>query len=442
MLKLLSIAGSDPSGGAGIQMDLKVFSVLGDYGMAVPTALTVQNTKGVYETFHIPERLILKQIEAVLNDIKVDGVKIGMLGTSRLAKPLSELLRGRVNTVVYDPVITSTTGSTLTEGEASWLLELAGICSVITPNLEEFKRLTGKSSIEEGVKSLRDRGVNCSVVITGADSGKDCVIDVIVTDSIKSFQHDKIDIPEGTHGTGCAFSSALLHYICAGLPLEEAYLKARSFVKEGLKGALKVGGGIVPVRPEANTARDAERFRVLERLKRALGLLKETPGIHRLIPEVQSNLGECIPNPKGIEDVAAFPGRIVRVKDSIATVACPEFGASSHVARIILAANRYDPEIRACMNVRYSTEIVERAKEKFKVSSFSRKEEPEEVKEREGSTLDWGTEVAIKKACEVPDIIYDTGDVGKEPMVRVLGRDAIDVVRKVIGLLQLVGPDR
>ncbi|WP_070098532.1 bifunctional hydroxymethylpyrimidine kinase/phosphomethylpyrimidine kinase [Thermosulfidibacter takaii] len=438
--RLLSIAGSDPSGGAGIQMDLKVFSTLNAYGMAVPTSLTVQNTKGVYDVFLLPTDIIKKQITCVLKDIRVDGIKIGMLGNAEKALLIRDILREVDCPIVFDPVLKSTTGSELTTGELQKILKLAEICAVITPNTQELLALTGQKKITTAIEELRKQNLRCAVIVTGADAPEKEVTDWIFTDDKAiSFSHPKINLPAGTHGTGCAFSSALTYYLSIGNSVIEAYKKARDFVVTGLKKAIAVGGGIIPVRPEANTDKDALRYRVLKNLSEAVEQLKALPDIGLLIPEVQSNLAEAIPNPQGIEDVAAFPGRIIRYKRGIATVGCPEFGASSHVARIVLTANKFDPEIRACMNIKYKKEWIEKLKQYFNVSSFDRKKEPEEVKVKEGKTLDWGTEAAIKKfGDKIPDIIYDEGDVGKEPMIRVLGTNALDVVTKIENILKIL----
>ncbi|MGZ3535854.1 MAG: thiamine-phosphate synthase family protein, partial [Thermodesulfobacteriota bacterium] len=145
------------------------------------------------------------------------------------------------------------------------------------------------------------------------------------------------------------------------------------------------------------------------------------------------NLGYALPQARGIEDVAAFPGRIVRVKDSVATHSDPEFGGSQHVANIILTVMKYNPEYCSAMNIRYSKENIGRLKRKdFAVAHFDRRLEPKRVKEKEGSSLEWGVGEVLRKMKQVPDFIYDEGDVGKESMIRVLGRNPGEVVRKIL----------
>jgi len=131
--------------------------------------------------------------------------------------------------------------------------------------------------------------------------------------------------------------------------------------------------------------------------------------------------------------VAAFPGRIVRFKDSVATFGDPEFGASRHVANIILTVMQFNPEYRSAMNIRYSKEKVTQLEGKgFLIGRFDRRLEPKKVKEKEGSSLEWGVKEVIRKLNRVPDFVYDEGDIGKEPMIRVLGRNPIEVVNKIM----------
>jgi len=156
-----------------------------------------------------------------------------------------------------------------------------------------------------------------------------------------------------------------------------------------------------------------------------------------LIPEVQSNLGYAVPYAETGEDVAAFPGRIIRVGDSVETMRDPQFGASQHIASIILTVMKHHREYRSAMNIRYSTGVLQACSSlAYSVTSFDRGQEPKGVKEREGSSLEWGTEWVLERNEGIPDIIYDEGDRGKEAMVRVIGRNPREVVEKVLRIHQ------
>jgi hydroxymethylpyrimidine/phosphomethylpyrimidine kinase len=174
-----------------------------------------------------------------------------------------------------------------------------------------------------------------------------------------------------------------------------------------------------------------ERYQVIQELKRAVEILKDEK-IGHLIPEVSSNLGYALPQAEGIGDVAAFPGRLIGLRDTMATHSDPEFGASQHVANIILTVMKFDPEYCSAMNIRYSKENVAQLRRKgFLIGHFDRRLEPKRVKEKEGSSLEWGVGEVLRRMKKIPDFIYDEGDIGKEPMIRVLGKNPIEVVNKI-----------
>jgi hydroxymethylpyrimidine/phosphomethylpyrimidine kinase len=237
---------------------------------------------------------------------------------------------------------------------------------------------------------------------------------------------------KNTHGTGCTFASAIATLLARGDRVDEAVRKAKNFITMAIQSGLSLGKGYGPTNPSAYVLREMERYQVIHELKRAMEVLKEEK-VGRLIPEVSSNLGYALPFAEGVEDVAALPGRIVRFKDSVTTYSDPEFGASQHVANIILTVMKFDPEYRSAMNIRYSRETVAQLRRKgFLVGQFDRRLEPKRVKEKEGSSLEWGVGDVLRKMKRVFDFIYDEGDVGKEPMIRALGKNPMEVVQKIL----------
>jgi hydroxymethylpyrimidine/phosphomethylpyrimidine kinase len=220
--------------------------------------------------------------------------------------------------------------------------------------------------------------------------------------------------------------------LARGETVSEAVTKAKTFITMAIQSGLPLGKGTGPTNPFAYILREMERYRVTQELKKAVEILKEHRVGH-LIPEVSSNLGYALPQAESMEDVAAFPGRIVRWKDSVTTFSDPEFGASKHIANIILTVMKFNPEYCSAMNIRYSKENVAQLRRKgFLVGHFDRELEPKRVKEKEGSSLEWGVGEVLRKLKRIPDFIYDQGDVGKEPMIRVLGRDPGEVVQKIL----------
>jgi hydroxymethylpyrimidine/phosphomethylpyrimidine kinase len=438
MKRILTIAGSDSGGGAGIQADLKVITLLGGFGMSVLTALTAQNTMGVQGIHEVPARFVEEQIDAVLSDIGADAIKTGMLANREIIEVVSRKIKQyKVKKVVVDPVMISKSGASLLRKDAQETLikKLIPMAWVVTPNLMEASALTGfKVTSLEGMKEAAHQiyRMGTKYVVVKGGHLKGMAVDLLYDGKRFSEMEGPRIESKNTHGTGCTFASAIATFLARGDTVDEAVRKAKNFITMAIQSGLRLGKGTGPTNPSAYVLREMERYQVIQELKRAGEVLKGEK-IGRLIPEVSSNLGYALPFAEGVEDVAAFPGRIVRFKDSVTTYSDPEFGASQHVANIILTVMKFDPEYCSAMNIRYSRETVARlGKKGFLIGHFDRRLEPKRVKEKEGSSLEWGVEEVLRKMKRVPDLIYDEGDVGKEPMIRVLGRNPMEVVQKIL----------
>jgi hydroxymethylpyrimidine/phosphomethylpyrimidine kinase len=438
MKRILTIAGSDSGGGAGIQADLKAITLLGGYGMSVLTALTAQNTTGVQAIHEVPVSFVEKQIDSVLSDIGADAIKTGMLSSEKIVEVVAKKIEQYgVETVVVDPVMVSKSGASLLRKDAqkAVIQRLIPLATVVTPNLFEASVLTGHrvNSLDGMRKAAVDiwaLGAKNVVIKGGHLKGK--AIDILFDgkDYIE-FESPRIET-KNTHGTGCTFASAIATLLARGETVPGAVRIAKNFITMAIRAGLNLGKGTGPTNPMAYVLKEMERYPVIQELKRAMEMLKEGKMGH-LIPEVSSNLGYALPYAEGWADVAAFPGRIVRFKDSVATFGDPEFGASQHVANIILTVMKFNPEYRSAMNIRYSKENVAKLEGKgFLIGHFDRKLEPKKIKEREGSSLEWGVGKVIRQLNRIPDFIYDEGDIGKEPMIRVLGRNPMEVVQKIL----------
>jgi hydroxymethylpyrimidine/phosphomethylpyrimidine kinase len=441
MKRILTIAGSDSGGGAGIQADLKTITLLGGYGMSVITALTAQNTVGVQGIHEIPARFVESQIDSVLSDIGADAIKTGMLSNQEIIEVVSKKIKQyKMERVVVDPVMISKSGAFLLRKDArdAFIKKLIPLAWVVTPNLMEASALTGlKVNSLEGMKKAARQiyklGTKHVVVKGGHLRGMavDLLYDGRNFDEMEGLRIES----KNTHGTGCTFASAIATLLARGDDVYGAVRKAKTFTTMAIRSGLSLGKGTGPTNPSAYVVREMERYRVIQELKRAIEILEEEK-IGHLIPEVSSNLGYALPFAEGIEDVAAFPGRIVRFKDSVATHSDPEFGVSQHVANIILTVMKFDPDYCSAMNIRYSKENIAQLKRRgFLVGHFDRSLEPKKVKKIEGSSLEWGVGEVLKKMKQIPDFIYDEGDVGKEPMIRVLGRSPIEIINKILKAL-------
>lgn len=250
---VLTIAGSDCSGGAGIQADLKTMTMNGVYAMSVITALTAQNTLGVTGILDVGVDFLKKQLDAVFTDIYPEAVKIGMLSSKDLILTISNSLKEyKAKNIVVDPVMVSTSGSKLIADEAIETMceELFPLATVITPNIPEAEILSGmkiKSSEDmiEAAKKINAK-YGCAVLCKGGHSLNDANDLLFDGKDIKWFRGRRIDNPN-THGTGCTLSSAIASNLAKGMKLDEAIEKAKEYISNALLEMLDLGKGRGPM---------------------------------------------------------------------------------------------------------------------------------------------------------------------------------------------------
>ncbi|MBT8605770.1 bifunctional hydroxymethylpyrimidine kinase/phosphomethylpyrimidine kinase [Polynucleobacter paneuropaeus] len=266
--KILTIAGSDSGGGAGVQADLKVITALGGYGMSVITAITAQNTLGVTAIQDVDLAVIEAQIDAVLNDIGADSIKIGMLASPEIVQVVANSLRKHdITRIILDPVLRATSGASLGGDDTAQAMmkELFPMASLVTPNLEEVSLLLGRDiSHVDDFKSAAEKLLALgpqAVLIKGGhlDSAHTQLTDYLMWRSIeddleiiqvKEFKHPRVNT-ENTHGTGCSLSAAIATYFADGHDLPHAVGKAIAYVEAGLQAGrfLSIGEGPGPLWP-------------------------------------------------------------------------------------------------------------------------------------------------------------------------------------------------
>ena len=253
MRTALSIAGSDCSGGAGIQADLKTMTMNGVYAMSVITALTAQNTTGVRSIQETTPDFLADQIDAIFEDIRPDAVKIGMVPSGALIRVIADRLRFyHAENVVVDPVMVATSGSALMQKDAvqSLVENLLPICTLVTPNIPEAQILSGLiiQSKEDMVKAARQigDGYGCAVLLKGGHSINDAN-DLLYTNGEQIwFRGKRINNPN-THGTGCTLSSAIAANLAKGFPLAESIQRAKNYLSGALAAMLDLGKGSGPM---------------------------------------------------------------------------------------------------------------------------------------------------------------------------------------------------
>ncbi|MGG7162234.1 bifunctional hydroxymethylpyrimidine kinase/phosphomethylpyrimidine kinase [Clostridium ihumii] len=253
MKKVLTIAGSDSSGGAGIQADLKAFSANKTFGMSVITAITAQNTMGVTDIFDIPESTVESQIRAIFEDIEVSATKIGMVSNERIIiKIASELKKYNAENIVVDPVMVSTTGYDLLKPEAKKALieNLLPIAKVLTPNLRETEVLCDMKidtieDMKEAGKKILQMGPEY-VLVKGGHLEGNCIDVLVSKDNIVELVGERIN-SKNTHGTGCTLSSAIASNLANGYDVLESVRLAKEYITGAIKNSFDVGHGSGPV---------------------------------------------------------------------------------------------------------------------------------------------------------------------------------------------------
>lgn len=243
-LRVLVIAGSDSSGGAGIQADIKTITMLGGHAMTAITALTAQNTCGVHAVEAVSPDMVAAQIDACLGDIGADAVKIGMLGSPDIAGVVADRLEGLALPVVFDPVMVATSGSVLANAATIAAFErLMRLATVTTPNVPELQALGGDAA-------MAARGI--AYLAKGGDAGGTVVTDRLVVPGTpeRSWSAPRIETTS-THGTGCTMASAIATALARGATLVEAVETARAFVRAALEAAPGLGKGHGPLGQQA-----------------------------------------------------------------------------------------------------------------------------------------------------------------------------------------------
>lgn len=254
MHTVLSIAGSDSSGGAGIQADLKTITCLGEYGMTVITALTAQNTMGVEGVEAVSVQMVRSQMDAVFSDIRPEAVKLGMIATPDIMEAVCEKLKEyRAENIVVDPVMAATSGSSLMENRTVRTLKekLIPMADIITPNILEAEVLSGikihgKEDMIKAAEVIADYGKD-AVLIKGGHLEESADDLLYKNGKAVWFSGKRFDNPN-THGTGCTLSSAIATFLAKGCSMEESVEKAKAYVAGAIKANLDLGKGRGPLK--------------------------------------------------------------------------------------------------------------------------------------------------------------------------------------------------
>ena len=434
-MNILSIAGSDPSSGAGIQSDLKTFAALGVNGFTVITSITSQNTTKFSKIEPVSPKMVKSQIDSVFSDFKIDAIKIGMVYNASIIKAVYSKIHKMDIPIIIDPVIKSTTGGNLLEKNALSMYKkfLLPLAYVITPNVSEAETLSGitiktKKDLLACAQKLRKMGIK-NIVITGVQLQNGKIEDFVLEDT-KQYTVSGKKLPIVNHGSGCNYSSSLTVSIAKRKHLRDAVKFAKAFTYNSIKNSQKIGKGVSIVHIPHKLDR------IKKNLSKAINDFKDIRNIYSTIPECQTNFVFAKAAPKSTKDILGVSGRIVKAGKDVVVAGDLEYGGSKHVATAVLEMTKKFPHVRSAINVKYDRMLIDKSKKKgFTVLSYNRLQEPMKNKNKENSSISWGIKTSIKNIKKPPDVVFHKGDLGKEPMIMVFGKTPDDVIKKITTIL-------
>ena len=428
-MNLLSIGGSDPSSGAGIQSDVKAFSEFNANSLTVITAITSQNTSSFRTVAPVSEKILKEQLESVMTDFKIDGIKIGMVYNSKIIKSIYNELKDLKIPIVIDPVIKSTTGGMLINKSdikdfRKFLIPLA---TVITPNKFEAEKLSKlkmgiKNNPEKIAKAIQNMGAK-NVVITGIESKDSQILD-FVQEKNKNYFITGNKIPKINHGSGCNYSAALIFALANKKNIKNSVQFAKRITYRSIINSKKIGKGIAITSIQNKDKINTELWQAINRFV-------EIKNIYKNIPECQTNFVYSKNQPRSTKEVLGIEGRIVKVGTHVEVVGDLVYGGSKHVATAVIAVNSKFSHINSAINLKYQESTIAKIKKlRLKVLEYDRDKEPIKIKSH-GSTMKWGIEKAIKNSTKAPDVVFHKGDWGKEPMIIIFAENPENIIKKI-----------
>ena len=422
-MNILTIGGSDPSTGAGIQGDIRVLFGLGAHPLSVITAVTSQNTSFYSGTSRLSVSTIREQLYSITSDFEISAVKVGMLYSADIIKSVATILEKITAPIIVDPVMISTTRGVLMLPTAldTFCSKILPLCDVVTPNLFEAQKLSAKKKESDCARIILAKGAK-SVIITGIEHNKS-ICDYVFTPK-KTIIKTSTRKFETNHGGGCAHSAAITFAMAQGKNIVHAARFARKFVETHIPQSIHVGKGIA-----ITGTRDATD---INKLGMAITSFCSVPFAYTLIPECQSNFVLAPKDVVSVGDILGICGRITKAGTCLVVAGTITRGGSTHVASALFSMRTKFPVMTSCINIRRSTKILATIKKlRLSVATFERDKEPRARKAQENTTMIWGIKSAISTLSSAPDIVHNAGSFGKEPMILIFGRDTNDVLNKV-----------
>ncbi len=458
----LTIAGSDPTSGAGIQADIRTFDRIGVHPFSVITALTYQ-TATEFTGYTSLSNSLDQQLEVLFESYPIKVVKVGMIPDNKVLEIIKHYIKTYDLDVVLDPVSISSVGERLSsEGlELEMERDLFPLVNVLTPNLSEASYF---SNID--ISSLQDIEVvkkagnllldmlmtkdelpkkEKAVIIKSIPNIDNTLIDLACMynkigsnykKSFHIFNKRKFNLQGNVHGTGCVFSSAIAAYLAKGCSLQKSIEMAETFFDEKFQNfiELPLEGKILDLTVSK------EKGQLINQIKEIYNFISNRKEFCKLIPEVRMNISGALPNAKNKQEIVGIDGRITIVNGFPHKCGDIKFGASDHTARLILSAKEFDKTINFVINLKFEQEWIQLISNHtdLRLQEITRDEQPEEVKKKEFSTMQWLIKNNMDKYGRIPDIIWDAGSIGKEPIIRLFGRNANEMIEKLKKIISVI----
>ncbi len=430
MRRMVAIGGIDPSGGAGVELDVKVGEAFDVHVHPVTTMIT----------FQTPSEYLGGEclgVDTVINQLKpykeVKYWKTGALCNSEILRAIKDLAVESSSKLIVDPVMRASAGGTLFSGSVDDYRELLKVSYAVTPNVNEAEMLAGIriNSVEDmkkAAKIISEMGPEL-VIVTGGHM--DELVDVVYWKGATLILKGRKKLP--IHGSGSALASALASRLARGDDPLTAARRAIGFTRLLHSFARDVEGRVpdplIALRVAYHRFECHERFRAFIKWLESLSYEKAK----KIAPEVGLNVACAVPKhvSRGIGTVMGVPGRLHLTPEGLRKVSCPWWGGSDHLARLLINARKYG-DVNVAMNIRYSPENVEKLREAgYVVVEVDRSKQPRGIK-----TMAWVVSEAVTKAGKLPDVIYDKGFYGKEAMIRLLAQDLCELKRMVEVILR------
>jgi hydroxymethylpyrimidine/phosphomethylpyrimidine kinase len=404
-------------------------------------------------------------LDAILNSYPIKYVKIGMIPDVKSLDIIKNTILTHNLIAVLDPVIISSVGERLSsEGlELEIERDLFPLVTVLTPNLDEAsyysnmelnnKTIDDLEVLKEAAEAIIKKmyvdqeisKIQKAVIIKSAGKDQNSIFDLVCVSKVTNsklildfeiFKKQKILLQGNVHGTGCVFSSAITAYLSLKNPLITSIKKAEAFFNIKFLKFIELPqeGKILDLTLEK------ERIEVINQIKEIYNYVSNNAKFRKLIPEVRMNISGSLPNATSKKEVAGIEGRITIIGGYPHASGEVKFNVSDHTARLILSAKEFDNSINFVTNLRYKEKYIKNIQEKTNLTTFEflRKSQPDSIKQEERSTMRWLIEESKKKMGEIPDLIWDKGSIGKEPMVRLFSKTSKDMIQKLIKIIRVI----